>query len=559
MKKKLFILALMLAIFTCLFAISVSAASTNEFGAVETIPGIDLTGMSEDDDARVVLFDGTQYHTYPTQYIVTNNGYFTYDFEKIKAKGYNYDINSVIRIEIPTTVTSVPTDGGSNPLARYNIIEIYFPENSTITKFSYGCFANSPKLQKINVPKSVTELNTYTFYESKAITEINFHKDSQITTIPANTFKGCSGLLSLTLPNSVTTIADRSLDFGQNQVITELRLSANLIDFGELHFAWNQYKDKIFRIYAPETFLANEAEIKGPIYDKQGTLTSYPSSMYSVCIYFCGTKDQLDELIKKSSYDKFTNATPVKYDPSKSDDEYGALNTWTIVYDYNACEAFYDGNHIEEIEDNNPCVLTNCKNCNFENVYVGNDSTHNFVDKYSYPNGFVADGVKSSICQNDNCKFCEGNEPKTSSLSPIFYNFVYSIKEGDKFGIAMFYSVDSTALSLYENATGKTVSYGVVATAKGNITDKDTSIVSNPLDNNGTASLGNIIAANVTNSAPKSVQLIITGSESAWDAVKSVDFYILGYSFETGANLSYFNTSSSSSISNLSTISFSEI
>ena len=281
--------------------------------------------------------------------------------------------------------------------------------------------------------------------------------------------------------------------------------------------------------------------------------------MYSVCIYFCGTKDQLDELIKKSSYDKFTNATPVKYDPAKSDDEYGALNTWTIVYDYNACEAFYDGNHIEEIEDNNPCVLTNCKNCNFENVYVGNDSTHNFVDKYSYPNGFVADGVKSSICQNDNCKFCEGNEPKTSSLSPIFYNFVYSIKEGDKFCIAMFYSVDSTALSLYENATGKTVSYGVVATAKGNITDKDTSIVSNPLDNNGTASLGNIIAANVTNNAPKSVQLIITGSESAWDAVKSVDFYILGYSFETGANLSYFNTSSSSSISNLSTISFSEI
>ena len=204
MKKRLFFILSMAILLFCVLSISVSAATTNEFGVAEKIDGIDLTNMSTDTTSRVVLTDGNgNYYTYPSQYIVTNNGVFTYDFSKINAKGYSYSVSSVIRIEIPTTVTSVPTDGGSNPLTRYNTIEIYFPENSTITKFSYGCFANSPKLQKINVPKSVTELNTYTFYQSASLIEINFHKDSQITTIPAYTFKGCKGLQKLTLPNSL--------------------------------------------------------------------------------------------------------------------------------------------------------------------------------------------------------------------------------------------------------------------------------------------------------------------------------------------------------------------
>ena len=430
MTKKLLLMLTMAIMIVCVFTLSASAATTNEFGVAETIDGIDLTNMSTDATSRVVLTDGNgDYYTYPSQYIVTNNGAFTYDFSRINAKGYSYSVSSVIRIEIPTTVTSVPTDGGSNPLARYNIIEIYFPENSTITKFSYGCFSNSPNLQKINVPKSVTEFNTYTFYNSKAITEINFHKDSQITTIPANTFKGCSGLLSLTLPNSVTTIADRSLDFGQNQVITELRLSANLVDFGEMHFDWNQYKDKIFRIYAPETFLANETNITTPMYNYQGTFTTYPSSMYSVCIYFTGSKAQLDALISKSSYDKFTNANLVEYDPNKSDDEYGALNTWTVVYNYNSCKAFYNNEH----------------SVNEDNLTL----------KF---NSYTEEMSEVCACANG----C-GMETIVNEYAPIFSGVKYSVRE-DGYALCASYSVNKASLTVYNKYNeGATLSYGVVA------------------------------------------------------------------------------------------------
>ena len=135
MKKRLFFILSLAIMLFCLLAFSVSAATTDEFGVAEKIDGIDLTGMSTDATSRVVLTDGKgNYYTYPSQYVVTNDGLFTYDFSKINAKGYSYKVESVIRIEIPTTVTSVPGDGNTNPLARYNTIEIYFPENSTITK-----------------------------------------------------------------------------------------------------------------------------------------------------------------------------------------------------------------------------------------------------------------------------------------------------------------------------------------------------------------------------------------------------------------------------------------
>ena len=71
MKKK-FILALCLTAFLVIaLAICVQAASTNEFGAPEVIDGIDLTGMSGDTSARIVVKDGEEYHTYPAQYFVT--------------------------------------------------------------------------------------------------------------------------------------------------------------------------------------------------------------------------------------------------------------------------------------------------------------------------------------------------------------------------------------------------------------------------------------------------------------------------------------------------------
>ena len=45
MKRKFLLTISMLIVFCCFFAISISAAATDEFGTSEAINGIDLTGI----------------------------------------------------------------------------------------------------------------------------------------------------------------------------------------------------------------------------------------------------------------------------------------------------------------------------------------------------------------------------------------------------------------------------------------------------------------------------------------------------------------------------------
>ena len=82
MKKRIFLFVAIVAVIACLLAISVSAAdsinpsSSNAFGTLTTFDDpIGNTGISnlKDDGtiARTVIFDGTNYYTVPTVYILT--------------------------------------------------------------------------------------------------------------------------------------------------------------------------------------------------------------------------------------------------------------------------------------------------------------------------------------------------------------------------------------------------------------------------------------------------------------------------------------------------------
>ncbi|MBQ8839753.1 MAG: hypothetical protein IJ004_06665 [Clostridia bacterium] len=87
--KKLSLTLAILCMLLCLFAVSISAATTNEFGEVEIVAGMNEKSVFGDDGkadtftSRVVLFDGTEYHTYPAYYIFTNNVNTTTDFSQL--------------------------------------------------------------------------------------------------------------------------------------------------------------------------------------------------------------------------------------------------------------------------------------------------------------------------------------------------------------------------------------------------------------------------------------------------------------------------------------------
>ena len=79
MKRKILLTMLALSALLCLFVVLASAASTNEFGEIEYVSGMDEKSVFGDDGAentftsRVVLYDGAEYHTYPAYYIFTND------------------------------------------------------------------------------------------------------------------------------------------------------------------------------------------------------------------------------------------------------------------------------------------------------------------------------------------------------------------------------------------------------------------------------------------------------------------------------------------------------
>ena len=104
MKKKVLFALLLVAIFTCLFAISISAAEpsqSDEFGEVTIIDSLSTRtdyGYSEGDTARIVLQipDTQTYMTYPMYYCygVINDGRYGMqpapDFTALsEATGYN--------------------------------------------------------------------------------------------------------------------------------------------------------------------------------------------------------------------------------------------------------------------------------------------------------------------------------------------------------------------------------------------------------------------------------------------------------------------------------------
>ena len=160
MKKKLLLFIITIVAIMSICAISASAATTSEFGKIETVDDIDLAGMNTETDKRIVIVDANgAYHTYPANYFVSNNTTFTYDFTPFKnATGITYTKHSVIRVEVPDNILEA---GNCKDLSQTNNLEeIIFSPTSQLQKLNYGCFYANKKLKKVNIPASVTTIET---------------------------------------------------------------------------------------------------------------------------------------------------------------------------------------------------------------------------------------------------------------------------------------------------------------------------------------------------------------------------------------------------------------
>ena len=138
--------------------------------------------------------------------------------------GAFYNCSGLIAITIPSSVTNIgwsvfegtpwynnQPDGlvyAGNVAYKYKGA---MPSNTTIalkegTVGIVGAFSDCSGLTSITIPNSVTTIGLGAFYNCSGLTSLTI--PNSVTNIGTSAFRGCSGLTSITIPSSVTSIGD---------------------------------------------------------------------------------------------------------------------------------------------------------------------------------------------------------------------------------------------------------------------------------------------------------------------------------------------------------------
>ena len=246
MKKRILLLTLMLALFVCLFAISVSAETVlkpqdnNAYGELSffdesvtvgrTNTKYGFTPFMADGEtyARVVVGDGTTFYTFPTAYALSNTSIYgegtrsiyhldltslNSAMESATGTNPNWTNDNVYRIELPYNMTYL--NGGSNQAFQeyLNVVEIYLQPNSTTKDENKQMllFWNCKNLEVIHNLDTFVFRNKTTggaFQNCAKLTNIKIGISPELTTTQDSMFAGCTALVSVNFAEAFPNLTD---------------------------------------------------------------------------------------------------------------------------------------------------------------------------------------------------------------------------------------------------------------------------------------------------------------------------------------------------------------
>ena len=405
--------------------------------------------------------------------------------EKILSNAFNSCTN-LKDVEIPDSVTTL----GENAFRSTGIVNSPFTANSRCTTWGKYVFRNCDSLKNFIVPLSLTatpgDQGHGPFAECAGIDIVTFGTYGEMTTLPTLIF-ALTNIKEVVLPDGLVTIEERA--FHSNTGIKEIILPNTVEIIGERAFQGCSSLEKIVfgnsfkyitntgtdhnsltygaplkQVYLPASFYAEAPETDYKVsYAFQGTSGN---TIY----FYTGTKDQLDNALTNfkacagstDNNGNFLNATQVSY--SEYIQNISAYESGKyIVYGLNACDAFYDGVHLE---DNNACVI-NCSQCQTYGAAEENP-VHNEAIVISYANGYHNVGAKITSCTNEGCA-----HSTTEETAALFTCLGYSAPMDGRGGIAIGFTVNNEAIAEYEEITGKTLKYGVFAVLQSRLGDND--------------------------------------------------------------------------------------
>ena len=160
----------------------------------------------------------------------------------LRTVGYSVfrDCSALRRLEFPATLETLngqnyDSTNGQPLLEEFVVAEgcenyktvdgVLFARNSDGSWTLWGYPASKPA-SSYEVPAEVTAIAPMAFVDASYLTSLTFAQGSRLTAIESTAFTACTGLTSLTIPDSVTTIG--SYAFQNCFSLTEVRLSASL-------------------------------------------------------------------------------------------------------------------------------------------------------------------------------------------------------------------------------------------------------------------------------------------------------------------------------------------
>ena len=240
MKSKI-LLALLVVAFVCLFAVSVNAAGATEntYGEITPIDGIVAPSVIDSTSKAVIKATDGTYYTVPSYYLLSDNATFTWNLvDGIKTltgitNASNLK-NCVVRMEIPEGITGMSTGrfdssstlvavkmpttltgelGSSTFKSCKSLVAVENLENTTITSLSVsntsnrgGVFPGCTALVSISLPSTITAIGKWSFTDDTALTTVNVPKDAKITYIGEYAFEKAKALKSFYFSSTLATM-----------------------------------------------------------------------------------------------------------------------------------------------------------------------------------------------------------------------------------------------------------------------------------------------------------------------------------------------------------------
>lgn len=458
--KKLLITLLLALSFVLVFAVSVSAESLSNFINVD----VTLT-----DGTQTVAYlkkgsvwDGYQGYDRVTLYADYTDTSKTISWENVKVfDGRNSEICTYDGETLTKTGAYPQTLLGHVSQSVANLEQVYYPQGALcIADSSYRSNRGYTALEYVWIPKTVEVISENSFYGVSTLKTFDIEEGSQLKEIEREAFRECSSLTDFEFPETFETVGWAAFYLSSLSGTVNLPNSVIKLDDG----AFRGTKIEVFNIgdgpvelgynivgndndkYLTTVYIPIEAEFVNQSNEAWFASTLGPITFYVIAKEGEDASTFVDTL-KSTGRVKF--ATQDEIDAGTAPTGYNAI----IVEGYNKCDAFYNGNHNEN--DDNDCSTANrCSQC----AKVMTEAISHSVDtKIEYLLGFDKNGTKTVGCKNDGCTALDG---EAQTVLPIFTTKGYSTNS-DKNAINGGYSVNSEALEAYEAVNGK-ITYGIV-------------------------------------------------------------------------------------------------